>query len=113
MSEEIVEIIKKCVLSSKTYINNMLIMARRNDISVDFVNNIPIREDGRKKRYQTSRYKILKNGAYYMHHYWDKNQKVRVKLAVPCPWYGYEGCGFKLVMQNFIYKLLPKKEEGC
>ena len=28
---------------------------------------------------------------------------------MPCPWYGYEGCGFNLIMQAFIYKTPPKK----
>ena len=55
----------------------MLEMARRHDISVDVINEIPIREDGRKKIYQTSRYTILKNGAYYVHYDWDKKHKVR------------------------------------
>ena len=46
--------------------------------------------------------KVLNNGAYYVHHDWDKNQKVRGKVAVPCPCYIHEGGGFKLVIQNFI-----------
>ena len=45
-------------------------MAQRHDIGVDVVNNTPIREDGRKKIYQTSKYTILKNDAYYVHHDW-------------------------------------------
>ena len=104
-----VEIIKKCGLGSKTETKKILNMERRNDISVDVVNKIPIREYGRKQQYQTSKYTILKNGAYYVNHDRDKNQKVRGKVAVTCPQYGHEGCGFKLVIQTFIYKLLPPK----
>ena len=70
---KVVDIIKKCDLSSKTDTKNMLNMARINDISVDVVNKIPIREYGRKQQYQTSKYTILKNGAYYVHHDWYKN----------------------------------------
>ena len=33
-------------------------------------------------------------------------------MVVPCPLYGYEGCGFNFFMQTFIYKLLPKKRRG-
>ena len=47
-----------------------------------------------------------------MHHDWDNNQKVRGNVAVTCPWYGREGCGFKLSIQTFIYKLLPKNIWG-
>ena len=107
---QVVEIIKKFGLIIKTDVNNILNMACINDISVDLVNKIQIREDGRKQLDQTSKYTILKNGAYYVHHYWNKNKKVRGDLTMPCPLYGYEGCGFKLVMQNFICKLLPKKK---
>ena len=106
---QVVEIIKRWDLSSKIYINNMLNMAQRNDISVDVVNNIPIMEDGINKIYQTSKYTILNNSAYYVYHYWYMNQRVRGEVAVPCPRYGNEGFGFKLVIQNFIYKILPKK----
>ena len=107
---QVVEIMKKCGLSSKTEINNMLNMARRNDTSVGVITKIPIREDWRKKRYQTSKYTILKNGAYYVHHDWDKKQKVRGKVALPCPRYGHDGCGLKLVVQTFIYKILLKRK---
>ena len=31
-------------------------------------------------------------------------------MVVPCPRYGHEVCGFKLFMQTFIYKLIPKKK---
>ena len=51
---QVVDIIKKCVLSSKTEIKKILNMAQRNDISVYAGNNIPIGEYGRKKRDQTS-----------------------------------------------------------
>ena len=88
----------------------MLNMAPRNDISVDVVNKIPIRGYGRNKRDKTFKYTILNNGAYCMHHYWDKNQKLRVKVVLPCPWYVHYGFGFKLVMQTFMYNILPKKE---
>ena len=111
MSEitKLVHIIKKCGLSSKTEINNMPKMVRINNTSVDVVSKIPIKEDGRKQRYQTSKYTILNNGAYYVQHDWDRNQKVRIKVAVPCPQYNHEGCGFKLVTQTFIYKILTKE----
>ena len=104
---QLVEIIKKWGLSSKTEIHKNLNMARRNDIIVNVINKIPIREDGIKKRNQISKYKILKNGAYYVHNDWYNNQKVKEKVAVPCPWYFHEGCGFKLLMQTFIYKHPP------
>ena len=74
---QVVDIIKKWGLSSKTDIKKMLNMAQRNEISVDLVNMIPIREDGRKKIDQTSKYPILKNGTYYVHHDWDKNNHLR------------------------------------
>ena len=70
---QIVGIIKKFGLSSKTEIKKMLNMARRNEINVDVVNNIPSREDGRNKIDQTSKYTILNNGAYYAHHDSDNN----------------------------------------
>ena len=63
-----VEIINKFGFSSNTEIKKMLNMEWRNDISLDSVNNIPIREDGRNKIDQTSKYTILNNYAYYMHH---------------------------------------------
>ena len=69
---QVVEIIKKCVLSSKTDIKKMMNMEWRNDVIVNVVNKIPIREDEKNKIYQTSKYTILKNGAYYVHHDWDK-----------------------------------------
>ena len=106
---QVVDIIKECGFSSKTEIKKMLNMARRNDISVDVVNKTPIREDGRKQKYQTSKYTFLKNGAYYVHYDWDTNQKVRVTVAGPCPRYGHERCGFKLFMQNIMYKTPPKR----
>ena len=73
-------------------------MTRIHDISVYVINEILIREYGRKKIYQTSKYKILKNGAYYVHNDWEKNQKVREKVEVPLPRYGHYGCGLKLIM---------------
>ena len=45
-----------------------------------------------------------------MHHDWDKNQKVRENVAVPFPCYVHDGCNFKLIMQTFIYKIIPDKE---
>ena len=45
---QVVEIIKKCGLSSKTEIKNMPKIERRNNISVIVVNKIPTRVDGRK-----------------------------------------------------------------
>ena len=65
---QVVEIIKKWGLSRKKDIKNILKMTRRNNISVYVVNKIPIREVGREKIYQTSKYTILNNGAYYVHH---------------------------------------------
>ena len=91
----------------------MLNMAWRNDISVNVVIKIPIMVDGRKQRYQTSKYTILNNVAYYVHHDWDKNHKVWETVVATFHWYVHEGCGFKLVMQTFIYNILPRKEEGC
>ena len=96
-------------MSSKTDIKKMMNMARRNDIIVDVVNKIPIRKDEKNKIYQTSKYTILNNGAYYVHHDWDKKYKVRGNMMVTLPWYGHEGCGFKLFIQTFIYKLILKK----
>ena len=86
---QVVEIIKKCGLIRKTEIKNMPKIERRNNISVIVVNKIPTRVDGRKQRYQKSKYTILKNGAYYVHNDWDKNHKVRGKVAAPCPQYGH------------------------
>ena len=80
---QLVEIIKKWGLSSNMEIKKMLKTEWRNVISVDIVKNNPIREYGGKKRDKTSKYKILNNDAYYVHHDWDKNQKVRENLAVP------------------------------
>ena len=74
---QVVEKIKKCGLIIMMWIKNMLNMARRNDISVNAINKIPIREYVRKKRYQNSKYTILKNGAYYFHYNWYKNHEVR------------------------------------
>ena len=109
---QIVGIIKKFGLSSKTEIKNMMKMARRNDISVNFVNKISIREDRIDKIHQNSKYTILKNGAYYVYHYWEKNQELRGNVAVTLPWYGHEGCGFKLFMQTFIYNIPPTYQRG-
>ena len=67
---QLVEIIKKWDFSSEKEIKKMPKMTQKNDISVDVVNKIPNREHGRKKRDQTSKYTILNNGAYYMHHDW-------------------------------------------
>ena len=83
-------------------------MAWINYISVNVVNKIPIMEDERRKRDQTSKYTILNNGAYYVYHDWYKNHKVMVKVVFPCPWYGYELYGFKLFMKTFMHKFLPK-----
>ena len=57
------QIINKWGLISKTEIQNIMKMAQRNDSSVNVGNYIPMREDGRKKRYQTSKYKIRNKGA--------------------------------------------------
>ena len=59
---QVFEIIKKCGIISKTEIKKMLNMARRNDISSDVVNKIPIMEYGRKKIDQIPKYTILNNG---------------------------------------------------
>ena len=50
---QVVEISKKWGLISNKDIKKMLNTAQINDISVDVVNKIPIREYGRKKIYQT------------------------------------------------------------
>ena len=63
-----------------------------------------------KGKYQTSKYTVLKNGAYYVHHDFENNHKVRERVAVTCPQYVHEGCGLKLAMQTFIYKIYPQKE---
>ena len=52
-------------------------MVQRNDIIIDAVTKIPIRQDEIKEIDKTIKYTILKNGAYYVHQYWYKNQKVR------------------------------------
>ena len=80
----------------------MLKMARINNTSVDVVNKIPIMVDEQNKIDQTYKYTILKNGAYYVHYAWDKNQKVRENMVATLPRYVHEGCGFKLFMQTFI-----------
>ena len=74
---QLFEIIKEWGFGIKTYINRMMKMIRINYISVDVSSNIPIRGYGRKKIYKTSKYAILNNGAYYVHHDWDQNQNVR------------------------------------
>ena len=86
---KVVEIIRKWGLGSKTKIEKMLNMVWINDIGVDVVNNIPNRKYGRKKTDQKSKYTILDNGAYYVHHDWKNNQKVREKVGVYFPWYGH------------------------
>ena len=58
---QIVEIIMRWYLRSRRNIKKMLRMVSRHYISVDFVNDIPIREYIRKKIDQTSKYTILKN----------------------------------------------------
>ena len=113
---QVVNIINKCGLSSKTEIKEMLKMACRDYISVDVVNKTPIREYGRKKIYQTFKYTILNNGAYYVHHDCDKNQKVRGKVAVPCPWYGHGGVWLKISHANLYIQAPhppPPKRRGA
>ena len=78
---EVVGIIKNWVLSRMSEIDHMVNMAHRNDIILDVVNNLPIMQDERKKRYQTSNYKIMNIGAYYLHNYWDNTHKVTNKVA--------------------------------
>ena len=109
---QVVDIINKWGLSIKIEIKKMLNMARRNNTSVDFVNKIPIREYGRNKIYQTSKYTILNSGVCYVHHDWYKNQRLREEVVVPYPRYGHEERGFKLVMQKCIYNILPKQLRG-
>ena len=62
--------INKWGISSRTYIENMLNMAHINYIGVDVVNDIQINKNGRDKRDQTSKYTILNNEEYYLHHDW-------------------------------------------
>ena len=76
---QVVENIKKWGLRSRTEIKNMLKVARRNFISIDFINNIPIRYDGRKKIDQTSKYIILDKGAYYVQHDWYIKGKIKLQ----------------------------------
>ena len=66
---EVVGIIKKWVFGSSKLMENILKMAHRNDIVVDVINEISIMEDSRNKRYQTSRYRVRKNGAHSVHYY--------------------------------------------
>ena len=77
----------KLVLSISTYIDNMLKMACRHDISADVVSEIPRRGDFWGERGQNYKYTILNNGAYYVYHDCDKNQKVSEYMKVPCPLY--------------------------
>ena len=77
-------------------------MVRRHNISVYVVNDNPIRDDGRNERDETFKYTILNNGAYYVHHDWYKNHKLRGKVADICPQYVQDGCGFKLIIHTFI-----------
>ena len=108
---QLVEIINKCGLSGKKDIKKILNMTLRNYIRFDVVNKISLREDTRNKIYQTYKYRIPKNSAYYVNHDWDKNHKVRGGLASLCPWYGNNGCSFKLIVQKFIYKIIPNKKK--
>ena len=87
---QVVGVINNWGLGSKTCTNKIPNMGGINYISVDVVNKIPIKEDGTKKIYQTSRYKILNNDAYYVQHDCQNNQKLWVKLAVPFPQYGHD-----------------------
>ena len=52
---QVFEKINKWGFSSKAKIKKILNMSRRNYISVNVVNKVPIREDGRNKRDQTSK----------------------------------------------------------
>ena len=108
---QVVEIIKKWSFSSKTDINNMLKMERRNDIGVNIINKIPIRGDRRKKRDQTSKYIILKNGAYYVHHDWEKNHKVREIVVVTWPRYIHGDVDSKYSYRT-LYKRVSQKRGG-
>ena len=83
-------------------IDNMLNVVRRDNTIVDALNKLPIREYGRKKIDQTSKYTTLNRGAYYVHHDWGKNQKAMNKVEVYLPLYEQDGCYFKLIMQAFI-----------
>ena len=65
---QVVQIINKCGPSIKEEIKKMLNMAWRSYSSFDVVSKIQMMEDGRKQRYQTSKYTILKNSVYYVHH---------------------------------------------
>ena len=85
---EVVVIINIWGLIIRTEIDNMVNLLCRNDISVDVANELPIREYGRNKRDQTSKYIIPKNGAYFTHHDWYKNHKVGNKVEVPFHLYG-------------------------
>ena len=49
---QVVGIINKWGLISSTKMENIMKMEQRHDISIYVINDIPIREDGRRKRYQ-------------------------------------------------------------
>ena len=55
----------------------MLNMVRIHDISVYVFNDIPMEEYRKNTRDQTSKYTIPNNGAYYVNHGWDKNQRLK------------------------------------
>ena len=110
---EVLVIIREWIFIIKTEIEKIPNMAHINDISLDVMNKILIREDGRNKRYQTSKYTIINNGESCVIHILEKNHKVREKVTVPFPVYEHGEYNFKLIMKRFVYKILPKKKRGC
>ena len=62
--------------------------------------------------HQNSKYTILESGEYFFHHYWYKNQKMRVNLVVLFHMYGLYGCNFNFIMQLFIYKIYQRRRGG-
>ena len=84
---EVLVILKKWGLSISKDIGNILTMVHINDIILYVDNKLPIRKYGRTKRDQTSKYKILNIGTYYVHYHWDKKHTVRNKAEVTCPMY--------------------------
>ena len=63
-------------------IENILNMYCRNEIIFDMENGTPIGKYGRINQDQTEKYKLLKNGAYYIHYDWYKNHKARNKVML-------------------------------
>ena len=70
---EVVSIINSWVLSSSTYIENMLKTVQRNNTSGTVVNKLTIIGDAIEKRVQKSKDTILKENYCYVHDIWENN----------------------------------------